>query len=80
MAPLFADCDLVLVEGDSQTAAPKIEVWRAQLGTTPIASGDNSILAVVSDDPCPAHVPTLRRSDIAEVSIWVLNRLALAAN
>ena len=34
----FAYCDLVLVEGDSQTAATKIEVWRATWGWSPSLS------------------------------------------
>ena len=43
---LMADCDLVIVEGDSQTDAPKIEVWRAELGTPSLARDDASILAI----------------------------------
>lgn len=38
MALLFADCKLVLVEGDSQTSWPKIEVWRAALQTAPLSA------------------------------------------
>src|SRR3990172_5657464 len=48
-APMFAQCRFVLVEGDSQTTAPKIEVWRNDLETPPLAVEDPSILAVVTD-------------------------------
>ena len=49
-APMFAQCDLVLVEGDTQTDATKVEVWRSEAGTTPLAEVDKSIAAVVTDD------------------------------
>ena len=48
---LQADCDLVLVEGDIETAADKIEVWRAGVSGEPIAADNASVLAVVSNDP-----------------------------
>ena len=32
-----SDCDLVLVEGDSQTEATKVEVWRAAVSKQPMA-------------------------------------------
>ena len=72
LAPMFARCQLVLVEGDSQAIAPKIEVWRSELGTPPLASHDESIMAVVTDDklPCPANV--LSRSNVAELANWIL--------
>jgi molybdopterin-guanine dinucleotide biosynthesis protein MobB len=57
-------CDLVLVEGDIQTAAPKIEVWRAATETEPLAAQDRSILAVVTDDPVQVDVPVWARSDV----------------
>jgi molybdopterin-guanine dinucleotide biosynthesis protein MobB len=71
-APLLADCDLVLVEGDSQTDAPKIEVWRAALGTTPLACCDTSILAVITDDVLPLKTPVHSRSNVPELADWIL--------
>jgi hypothetical protein len=43
-------CDLVLVEGDSQTPATKVEVWRAVVTDQPLASIDPTIKVVISDD------------------------------
>jgi molybdopterin-guanine dinucleotide biosynthesis protein B len=74
-APFFARCQFILVEGDSQTRAPKIEVWRKELGTPPLAAEDQSILAVVSDDPLPIDAAVLRRSDIAGLADWLLDKL-----
>ena len=72
--PVFADCDLVIVEGDSQTNAPKIEVWRAALGSAPIAAQDNRVLAVTTDDPIDIDVDVHARSDVASLAAWILDQ------
>lgn len=74
-APMFADCRLVLVEGDSQTAAPKIEVWRSELGSPPLAASDQSILVVVTDDKLPFTTANVPRSDVAGLSKWILSKM-----
>jgi molybdopterin-guanine dinucleotide biosynthesis protein MobB len=72
MAPLFANCEIVLVEGDLQTTAKKVEVWRAAAAPRPIAHEDPSIMAVVTDDPIDIAVSVWRRSDIASVAKQLL--------
>jgi molybdopterin-guanine dinucleotide biosynthesis protein B len=72
MAGMFGDCDLVVVEGDLMTEAPKIEVWRAALGVPPYATEHHSIRAVVSDDVVNLSVPVWPRSDLAMVADRVL--------
>ncbi len=59
--PLFDSCQIVLVEGDSQTRAVKCEVWRCENGTRPLAASDASIVAVITDD-------ALR--DVLDTEIW----------
>lgn len=73
--PMFTECDLLLVEGDSSTDAPKIEVWRAATNADLLAANDQSITAVVSDDPVELAVPLLSRSDVAGLADCLL-RLA----
>ena len=63
-AVLFADFDLVLVEGDIQTTAPRIEVWRSELRTEPIACRDHNILAVVTNDELDCEASIQRRSNV----------------
>jgi len=82
LARMFSDCDLVLVEGDCQTTAPKVEVWRASVGSEPMATRDPSILAVVTDDPMAMPVAVWPRSDVSslahrirELGIACTNRL-----
>ena len=50
---LFDPCDVVLVEGDSHTEGKKVEVWRSEVGTAPLAQEDPTILAVITDDAIP---------------------------
>jgi len=64
LAPWFAGCDLVLVEGDLQSPGPKIEVWRETAGTPCLALERSDIAVVVTDDRLPARVPVLPRSDL----------------
>lgn len=75
LAPLFSDCELVLVEGNLQTTAPKIEVWRAAAGQHPIAREDDSITALVTDDPLDIAISVWRRSDIAAIAEQLLARV-----
>ncbi|QDU97309.1 molybdopterin-guanine dinucleotide biosynthesis protein B [Lignipirellula cremea] len=72
MEPLFQACDLVLVEGHSRSTAPRIEVWRADTETEPIAAQDAGIVALVTDDPPPGSLagsPLIwSRSDLAALA------------
>jgi molybdopterin-guanine dinucleotide biosynthesis adapter protein len=72
IAPLFEDCDFVLVEGDAQAAALKVEVWRSECGQTPLAATDRSILAVVTDDPVSLPFMVLARNPVATIAGQVL--------
>lgn len=72
LLPFFSSCDLVIVEGDSQTTAPKIEVWRAANQTEPLAPSDDSILAVVTDDPLTTKTAILSRSDVSQLANWIM--------
>lgn len=74
-ARMFAHCSLLLVEGDSQTSAPKIEVWRAERGTPPLACDDKSILAVVTDDRISTSAEVLPRADVVDLSNWIIRRI-----
>jgi molybdopterin-guanine dinucleotide biosynthesis protein B len=67
IAPLFADCELVLVEGDIDAQSPKIEVWRECRGTTCLAAERDDILAVVSDDAPPTSLPVWPRQGVVQI-------------
>jgi len=76
LMPLFEGCDLLLVEGNlERPGGLKIEVWRAEHGTTPRASEQpDEIAAVVTDDTLkdlPDSVVVLPRSDVPELCRWL---------
>jgi molybdopterin-guanine dinucleotide biosynthesis protein MobB len=75
--PYFSTCDVVLVEGDVEATAPKIEVWRAAAGGQPYAAADRTVLAVVSDDAPAVACPVWRRDDVAGVAERVLQVLSM---
>jgi len=74
MAPAFAGCPIVLVEGGTETAAPKIEVWRAAGQSQPHAIRIPNVLAMVTDDPIELDLPVFPRSDLAPLVDWIVAR------
>lgn len=67
---LFADCRLILVEGDLQSTAPRVEVWRSVVSEAPYAAEDSTIRAVVSDDSV----------DGLSCSVWPRNSVRILAD
>jgi len=72
LAPSFATCDLVLVEGDSRTTATKVEVWRAATTSAPLVNEDQSISAVITDDPIDTTRPIWPRSSVSSIAEHIL--------
>ncbi|MCE5266294.1 MAG: molybdopterin-guanine dinucleotide biosynthesis protein B [Planctomycetaceae bacterium] len=72
VAPLMAECDVVLVEGDLERRAPKIEVWREAFGTPCLAAERDDVLAVVTDDRPAVSTPVWPRRDIVVLADRVL--------
>lgn len=69
---MFANCDIVLVEGDSQTEAMKVEVWRKAVTESPLAAHDSTIVAVITDDPMELETDRWPRNDVALVASRLL--------
>lgn len=72
-ASAYAECDLLLVEGDTRTEALKLEVWREVNNTPPIAYVVSNILAIVTDDPVKISLPILKRSNVGAVADFILD-------
>ncbi len=70
--------DLVLVEGFKHASYPKVEVHRASLGKPLLFTGDDDIIAVVSDAPLsrPTTLPVLDLNRPAEVAGFLFERVA----
>lgn len=72
LEPLFAGCEVVLVEGDVDASARKVEVWREAVGGEPLAALRGDIIAVVSDGQPAVAVPVWPRSDVAALADHLL--------
>lgn len=72
LAPLYQDCDVVLVEGDLDADGQKVEVWRAAAGTSCLARERSDIAVVVSDDLAPVDVPVFPRTDLEPLVQYIL--------
>jgi molybdopterin-guanine dinucleotide biosynthesis protein B len=73
-----ADCQLVIVEGDLHTIAPKVEVWRQAAVEPPWATEVSEICAIVSDDlTADAPCPVWPRSNIAAIADGLLRLVDL---
>src|SRR5215469_15379864 len=71
----LSPCDLVLVEGFKTERHPKLEVFRAVVGKTPLHPEDPYIVAIASDQDFPgAGIPVVDINDIAAVAEMVLAR------
>jgi len=69
----LSPCDLVLVEGFKTERHPKMEVFRAAVGNSPLHPQDPAIVAIASDQSFPgADVPVVDINDIAAVADMVL--------
>ncbi|HEY4030699.1 MAG TPA: molybdopterin-guanine dinucleotide biosynthesis protein B [Caulobacteraceae bacterium] len=65
----LAPCDLVVVEGFKRERHPKLEVFRAETGKTPLHPEDPRIVAVASDRPFPdAGIPVVALDDVAAIA------------
>jgi molybdopterin-guanine dinucleotide biosynthesis protein MobB len=71
--PLFAQCDLVIVEGDTRTDSLKIEAWREELSSPPLAFEDKSIHAIVTDSLVPGDAEVWPRHDVATLARRILH-------
>ena len=77
VAPMFAGCDLVLIEGYIEGPGPKLEIWRRALGAVPLAVERDDITAVVSDDEIEMSVPVWSRTDLNDLADRVMTLMGL---
>ena len=75
---LFSDCDLVLVEGDVQTDAFKIEVWRKELNPTALCEELPNVALLVTDDEIELSTPKLPRTGVEAVASLILDQFNIS--
>ncbi len=73
MATLFSRCNIVIVEGDIDTDAPKIEVWNGLDGSTSVAEEKSGFVAVITDDKIATDLPVFSRSETAAAADFIIS-------
>jgi len=73
----LSPCDLVLVEGFKQEAIPKLEIHRCDNGKALLYPADRHIIAIASDVPLDAPLPTFNLNDPAAIAGFILRHLEL---
>jgi molybdopterin-guanine dinucleotide biosynthesis protein B len=71
-------CDLLLIEGFKRERLPKLEVYRAATGESPLYPQDPDIVAVASDGRVQTTLPQFDLNDAAGIAGFVLRRVGLA--
>ena len=77
LAQFDSSCDLILVEGYKDAPIPKVEVWRREVGQTPIAMDNSHVAAVATEDEIdglPEHCARLPLDDAAAVAEFIIER------
>lgn len=73
----MAPVDLLLVEGWKWQSIPKIEVYRDTNGKPLLHSGNDHIIAIVSDLPIETALPRFGIDDLDQISQFVLESTGL---
>ena len=75
--PLYKDCDLLIIEGDHLSKGKKIEIWRKEIGTEPIAKEQDDISAIITDDETDLDIPVWPLTNIKGVADRIIELLDL---
>jgi molybdopterin-guanine dinucleotide biosynthesis adapter protein len=80
LAARLTHADLVIVEGFTREALPRIEVVRPSTGVAPLHRTDVDMLAIATDDAAAldTHLPILPLDDIARIGTFICDSLGIA--
>ena len=70
----FEGMDIVITEGFKRAPRPKIEVLRTARSSNAICSGDDHLIALVTDADIRLDVPSFGMEDISELTDFIENR------
>ncbi len=76
LLPFYSRVDIVLTEGYKRENYPKIEVFRRAVNPAPLCLGDESLIAVVTDDAEDLHltVPRFMSDEIEGLAEFLLEK------
>jgi len=73
----ISPCDLLLVEGFKREKLPKLEVYRASVGESPLHPQDPDIVAIASDQRAQTRLPQFHIDDAPAIAGFVLSHVGL---
>ena len=74
---LFSDVDIIFAEGYKNFDAPKLEVFRSEIGGKPILMDDKNLLALVGDTPFDLDLPQFSADDAAGLTEFLIEHFQL---
>jgi molybdopterin-guanine dinucleotide biosynthesis adapter protein len=79
LAARLSHADLVIVEGFSREAMPRLEVVRPSAGRDPLYETDVEIVAIATDEPdaLDTSLPMLALNDIASIGAFICERVGI---
>ena len=80
LKPLYKGCDLIILEGNHLGKGLKIEIWRKEVGTEPIAGEQNDIKALITDDDIRIGIPVWPLKDVKIIADNIIELLDLQEN
>jgi len=79
LLPLFTGMDLVVTEGYKRGDKPKLEIFRSDMQAEPLCTGDENLLALITDANVDAGVPCFTTSDARRVAEFLIQHFNLTA-
>jgi molybdopterin-guanine dinucleotide biosynthesis protein B len=62
------DVDIIIAEGYKGSSMPKVEIFRSDLHDGPLCSGEDNLVAMVSDKPIECGAPRIDPDNIAALA------------
>jgi len=67
------EVDIIIIEGYKKNPYPKIEVYRKEISARPLATREENLIAMVTDDPVTVDVPRFHKEDITELTDLIVD-------
>ena len=74
---LFSGMDLIVTEGYKRGDKPKLEIFRSDMQDEPLCTGDEHLLALITDADVDVGVPCFATNDPRRVADFLIQRFNL---
>ena len=67
------EVDIILIEGYKKNPYPKVEVYRKEISDRPLATEDDNLIAIVTDDSVNVNAPHFHKENIVELADLIVD-------